>query len=297
MIVVTAPTAKIGSQVLARLVESGEPVRVVARDPAKLAPGIRERVEVVQGSHSEADVVNEAFAGADAVFWLVPADRWAPSIDAAYTGFARAGIEAFAKHGVRHVVGISALGRGTLIAGHAGNVTATLAMDDSIAASGVHYRALASASFMDNTLRDLPSIKTRGHFATPIEVDRRLPTVATRDIAAVAAGLLRNREWSGVREIALLGPEDLSPTEMAAIISEELGIRVGCRQISGQELKAGLTGLMSEPIAQAVVDMALAKNAGLDSGAARTAQHGTPTTFRAWCREVLKPAYEADTGS
>jgi len=297
MIVVTAPTSKIGGQVLGRLVESGEPVRVVARDPAKLAPGIRERVEVVRGSHSEAGVVNEAFAGADAVFWLVPADRWAPSIDAAYSGFARPGIEALAKHGVRHVVGISALGRGTPVAGHAGHVTATLAMDDLIAACGVHYRALACASFMDNTLRDLPSITTHGYFTSPIAVERRLPTVATRDIAAVAAALLLNRDWTGVQEIPLLGPQDLSPTEMAAIISEELRIPVGCRQISGEELNAGLTGFMSEPVAQAMVDMALAKNAGLDTGITRTAQHSTPTTFRTWCRHVLKPAYQADTGN
>lgn len=295
MIVVTAPTAKIGRQVVARLVESGQPVRVIVRDPARLAPDLRERVEIVQGSHSEADVVNEAFAGADAVFWLVPADRWAPSIDAAYTGFARPGIEAFAKHGVQHVVGVSALGRGTPVAAHAGHVTATLAMDDLIAASGVHYRALANPSFMDNTLRDLPSIKAQGTFASPIAADLRLPAVATRDIAAVAAGLLLNRDWTGVREIPLLGPQDLSPADMASIISEELGTPVGGRQISGRELKAGLSGLMSEPMARAMVDMAAAKNAGLDSGVARTPENSTPTTFRTWCREVLKPAYLADS--
>ena len=165
MIVITSPTSRIGGQVLARLVEGDEPVRVIARDPARIAPEIRERVEIVRGSHSEADVVNEAFAGADAVFWLVPADPRAPSIDEAYLGFSRPGIEAFAKHGVRHVVGISALGRGTSVAGQAGHVTATLAADDLIAACGVHYRALANPGFMENTLFDLRSIKAEGGFA------------------------------------------------------------------------------------------------------------------------------------
>ena len=294
MIVITSPTSKIGSQALARLVEGDEPVRVVARDPAKLSPAIRERVEVVRGSHSEPDVVNEAFAGADAVFWLVPADPRAPSIDEAYSGFARPGIEAFAKHGVRHVVGISALGRGTSVAGRAGHATATLAMDDLIAAGGVHYRALANPSFMDNTLYDLRSIKGEGVFTSPIAPDRRLPTVATRDIAAVAADLLSRRDWTGFQEIPLLGPEDLSPDEMAAIIAETLGIPVGHRRISGADLKASLTGFMSEPVAQAMVDMMLAKDAGLDSGVVRTAEDAvrTPTTFRAWCLEVLKPAFE-----
>lgn len=41
------------------------------------------------------------------------------------------------------MVGVSALGRGTPMAGRAGPVTASLAMDDMIAGSGVAYRALA----------------------------------------------------------------------------------------------------------------------------------------------------------
>jgi uncharacterized protein YbjT (DUF2867 family) len=47
MIVVTTPTGRIGHQVLANLLDSGEPIRVVARDPARLPPQARGRVEVV----------------------------------------------------------------------------------------------------------------------------------------------------------------------------------------------------------------------------------------------------------
>lgn len=72
MIVVTAPTGQIGSQIVAHLLEGDEPVRVIARDPAKLDPTTRERVEVIEGSHSDPDTVTKAFDGADTVFWLVP---------------------------------------------------------------------------------------------------------------------------------------------------------------------------------------------------------------------------------
>ena len=295
MIVITAPTAQIGGRVLDRVLKGDEPVRVVVRDPARLAPEIRERVEIVQGSHSEADVVDRAFAGADAVFWLVPADRNAVSADAAYSGFAQPGTEALGTHGVRHVVGVSALGRGTAVADRAGHVTATLAMDDLIAKTGVHYRALANGSFMDNSLRDVRSFKTQGTFGLPIAGDRRLPLVATRDIGDVAADLLLDRDWTGVEEIPLLGPQDLSPDEMAAIISDVLGTPVGYRQISGGTLREAAAGFSSAAMAQALVDMMLAKDAGLDNGIARTAQDGarTPTTFRTWCQEVLKPAFDA----
>lgn len=80
MIVVTAPTGTIGHQVLERLLDSGEPIRVIARDPSRLPSQTRERVEVAQGSHGDIDVVSRAFTGADAVFWLVPPDPRAKSV-------------------------------------------------------------------------------------------------------------------------------------------------------------------------------------------------------------------------
>jgi uncharacterized protein YbjT (DUF2867 family) len=295
MIVVTSPTGNISSHLLKRLVAADEPVRVIARDPARLAPDLRERVQVVQGSHREASVVDAAFDGADAVFWLVPADRQAPSVQDAYGGFAAAGIEALTTHGVRHVVGVSALGRGTSVGGRAGHVTATLAMDDQIGQTGVNYRALANASFMDNTLRDVQPIKTRGEMAGTLTADRAYPLVATKDIADVAAELLLKRDWTGVEEVPLLGPEDLTAVEIAAIISDVLSTPVAYRQRSAETLKSGLSGFMSEPMAQAMVDMMVAKDADLDTGVRRTPEISarTPTTFRTWCREVLKPAYDA----
>jgi hypothetical protein len=35
--------------------------------------------------------------------------------------------------------------------------------------------------------------------------------------------------------------------------------------------------------------MAWAKNEGLDNAVQRTPQNSTPTSFRHWCEEVLKP--------
>ena len=291
MIVVTAPTGLIGHQVLENLLGSGEPVRVIVRDPSRLPAHARERVEIVQGSHSDADVVDQAFAGADAVFWLVPPDPHAGSVEAAYVDFTRPACDTFKRHEVRRVVGISALGRGTAVAGHAGLVTASLAMDDLIASSGVSYRALTMPSFMDNLLRQTEPIKNRGVFVTPISGDRKLPSCATRDIAAVAARLLLDNSWSGASHVAVLGPQDLSFNDMAQIMSEILGKPVRYQQISAQALKDRLTGAgMSDAMAQGTVDMMVAKDQGLDNAEPRTPESTTPTTFGQWCQETLKPA-------
>jgi len=74
MIVVTSPTGTIGKQVLENVVKSGETTRVIARDPSRLPSQTRKRVEVVEGSHGDIDVVNQAFASVDALFWLVLPD-------------------------------------------------------------------------------------------------------------------------------------------------------------------------------------------------------------------------------
>jgi uncharacterized protein YbjT (DUF2867 family) len=291
MIVITAPTGLIGAQVLSNVLGSGEPVRVIARDPSRLPAQARERVEVVPGSHGDIDVVDRAFAGADAVFWLVPPDPHAGSVEAAYVDFTRPACDAFKRHEVRRVVGISALGRGTAVADHAGLVTASLAMDDLIASTGVSYRALTMPSFMDNLLRQVPAIRSQGMFFTPVSGDRKLPCCATRDVAATAARLLLDDSWSGPGHVAVLGPEDLSFNDMAQIMSEVLGKPVRYQQIPAEALKNRLAGAgMSDAMAQATVDMMVAKDHGLDNAEPRTPESTTPTTFRQWCEEVLKPA-------
>jgi uncharacterized protein YbjT (DUF2867 family) len=292
MIVVTAPTGTIGRQVLKNLLVGDERIRVIVRDPSRLSPQTRARVEVVQGSHGDIHVVNRAFADADALFWLVPADPRAKSVEAAYVDFARPACDAIKSRGIRRVVDITALGRGLPIAQHAGYVTASLAMNDLVKSTGVSYRALTMPSFMDNIIRQLESIKNKGMFFSPISGDRKLPACATRDIAAVAARLLLDSSWSGQADVAVLGPEDLSFNDMAKIMSDVLGKSIRFQQISFEAYKSRFIELgMSEAMAKGMTDMAVAKNNGLDNAETRTPENTTPTSFRQWCEEVLKPAY------
>jgi uncharacterized protein YbjT (DUF2867 family) len=291
MIVVTAPTSMIGQQVVTHLLDTGAPVRMIARDPSRLSSEILDRVEVIEGSHSDSRVVNTAFEGADAVFWLLPPDPGAKSVEAAYVDFTRSACEAFKNHGIDRVVGISALGRGTPAASHAGYVTASLAMDDQIASAGVGYRALTMPSFMDNILLQAAAIKNQGMFFSPISGDRKMPSCATRDIAAVAAKLLLDTSWRGQGHVAVLGPEDLSFDDMARIMSEVLDKPVRFQQIPFEAYKSRFIEFgMSEAMAQGMIDMARAKDEGLDNSEPRTPENTTPTSFRQWCEEVLKPA-------
>lgn len=92
----------------------------------------------------------------------------------------------------------------------------------------------------------------------------------------------------------MLGPEDLSNDDMAATLSEVLGKPVRFQQVPVDAFRQRLTGFgWSDAMAQGMVDMFVAKENGLDSGVQRTAETGSPTTFKQWCEAVLKPAVAA----
>ncbi|NEA54799.1 NAD(P)H-binding protein [Streptomyces sp. SID13666] len=294
MIVITAPTGNIGRHLLPLLLEAapthGEELRVIVRDPARLPDAVRERVEVVIGSHGDAEVVDRAFEGADAVFWLVPPDSSLAPMDA-YCGFTDPAAEALAAHGVGHVVGVSALGRGTPVADRAGLVTVSLAVDDLIAKTGVSYRALANPSFFENFLEEADSIREKGVFTDVLDADRKAPLVTVADIAAVAARLLLDRSWTDVADVPVLGPQDLSPNDLARIMTEQLGRPVRYERQSLDELHSTLVGYgLNEEFVQGIVDMKQAKDNGLDAGVTRTPDTASPTTFEQWCARTLKPA-------
>jgi len=147
---------------------------------------------------------------------------------------------------------------------------------------------------MDNIARQVAAIANQGLFFSPIDGDRKLPTVATRDIAAAAARL----SWGGVDAVPLLGHEDLSFNDMAEIMSEVLGKEVRFQQTTFEAYKNQFFGFgMSDAMAQGQTDMAWAKNQGIDNAVERTSDNSTPTSFRQWSEEVLKPAVLKQTAA
>ena len=296
MIVITTPTGQIGRQTLDILLDRGfdrtGEIRVIARDPARLPQRVRERVEVIRGSHGDPAVLADAFTGADTVFWLVPPNQRATDLDGYYLGFTRTACTAVVERGVRRVVGVSTLGRG--LAKNAGQVSSALAADELMESTGVAYRALCMPGFMENLLTQIEPIRRQGTFFLSIDGDCRRPTCATRDIAAVAAGLLLDDAWTGQADVPVPGPEDLSVNEMAAIMSEVLSRAVRYQRLPAEDYKRVLTGHgLSDEWAQGLVDMAAEVERGIYDLPATTPRAATSTTFRQWCTDTLKPAVES----
>jgi uncharacterized protein YbjT (DUF2867 family) len=293
MIVVTTPTGQIGRQVLDRLLDAPDGtagIRVIARDPARLSARVREHVEVVRGSHADPAVLKEACAGADRLFWLVPPILRADSVEGHFRDFTEPLREVIGRQGVERVVGVSTLGRG--VAKNAGQISASLAMDEAIAATGVHYRALCPPFLMENLLGQAESIRTAGVFFLAAAEDRVLRTCATGDIAATAARLLLDGSWTGRDDVPLVGPDDLSPEGMARVVSEVLDRPVRVQRTSSTDYKAAVLRFgASEAWAQGLVDMVEAlDDQGFYGAVEPSTPESAPTGFRQWCEDVLRPA-------
>lgn len=291
MIVITAPAGRIGHQVLGALAQGDQPLRVIARDPSRLDPALRERVEVVRGSHSDPEVLAEAFEGADSVLWLVPPDPRAEDVLAHYLDFTRPACEAVTTRGVKRVVGITSLGRA--YGKPAGLLSPAFAMDRLIESTGVDYRALAMPFFMENLLGQAVAIG-EGTFLTPNALHRPLATVATRDIAAAAARLLLDDSWSGQGEVPVISGDVLTPEDMARTMSGVLRRPVRALRTDLGTYRTTMAGYgMSDAWAQGLADMAAAQNDGIYDADQGDPGSPAPTDFRQWCQEVLKPAVTA----
>jgi uncharacterized protein YbjT (DUF2867 family) len=288
MIVVTTPTGQIGEQVVRNLLAAGAPVRVIVRDASRLAADVQTRVHVVEGSHGDPAVIDRALDGADSLFWLAPPDTNL-TLEQAYLEFTEPAAAAVRRHRTPRIVTITALGRGTAWQARAGLVSASIAMDDLLMATGAAFRGLAMPSFMDNLLRQVASLREQGLFFGPIDPARKAPVTATRDAGTLAARLLADASWSGQAEEPVLGPEDLSADDMAAVMSEVLGREIRYRQVPFDAFRAQLLDRgVSPSFTDGYVAMMRAKDEGMDNQA--TSATRTATTFRAWCEAALKPA-------
>ena len=291
MIVITAPTSQIGRQLIADLLAANLTLRLIAREPGKLPEDVRDRAEIIEGSHGDPEVIDRALSGAAALFWLTP-PAWGQTLEQAYLDFTRPAAAAIRRHEVARVVSVTALGRGTRWQNDAGPVTASLAMDDMLMASGAAFRGLAMPSFMENTARQLGAMRESGTFFGPIDPEKKLPFTATRDIAIAASRLLGDGEWQGQEDVPVLGPENLSFNDQAAIISQVTERPVRYQQIAYDRFKQQfLERGASESVAQGYVDMYRAKDQGMDNEAPRRPEGVGRTSFRDFCEQVMRPSF------
>lgn len=291
-IMVNAPTSKVGRQLVPKLLGGGAELTVIARDPRKVAGLAGRGVHVVTGSSADRQVVRRAVNGSEALFWLTPPDYRQPDPLGQYKRFTNAALDGLDARNPPRVVTLSAIGA-NLPAG-TGPVVGLYEMEQEFNSRLANVTHLRPTFFMENMLNNLPTIAEQGEFYVPMPGDQPHPLVAIADIAEAAADRLLDPQWEGQYVRHLLGPQDITYQQVAQILSEELERPVTFNEISLEQARDALIaqGLNPEGVAALIELSDWARRGMPDSGAERTPETTTPTSFRQFAREVLKPAYE-----
>jgi uncharacterized protein YbjT (DUF2867 family) len=290
-IVVTTPTGNIGSVVSDRLLKSDAEVVLLVRDPSKVESLRRRGAEVRQGSLTDQESVTGATRGADALFWLTP-PTWVDDFLTLQQSTGRVGAAAAAENRIPRVVNLSSIGAHTPSGtGPVAGLGAIERMFDATVANVVHLRP---ASFMENFLAHAGSIRQAGSIYLPIEGQRKLPMVATRDIGEVAARWLLDQGWSGRHHAEIHGPLDLNHVEAAAAVSAGIERDVRYVQVSFEAARGAMLGMgMPAGSVEAILELHDGINRGLlEPAQPRSAETTTPTTLQEWSRQVLKPVID-----
>jgi uncharacterized protein YbjT (DUF2867 family) len=235
MILVTGATGNIGKELVPQLLAKGEKVRIVTRDPAKVAH-LDAKVERLIGDLRDADTVKRAVAGADAVFLVGIIADTTQSADRQLIGES-------AKAGVKRIAKISARSNGRGI----GQIH--FEQEELIRQSGVAWTFLRCGMFMSNTLGWAPTIKAQGAVYSPFG-EGKMAMIAPKDIAAVAALALTETRHEG-QIYDLFGAELLTVPEQVAILSRVIGKQVKVVDIApqqaGERLRAtGASDMLAE---------------------------------------------------
>jgi uncharacterized protein YbjT (DUF2867 family) len=285
MITVLGASGNTGGRVVRRLRETGETVRAVGRDAARLADAAAHGAEPSTADITDRVALTAALRGADAAYVLMPLDVTAPGYRAQQEQVGTAIAAALADAAVPRVVALSSLGaeraRGT------GFLETLHEQEQRLAALDARVLFLRPGLFFESFLPSLDAMLATGVHHDTIDPAVALPMVATADVGDAAAAALRDPDAIGIRE--LLGPEDLTVPDAVARLGAVLG-RPGLRyeRLPDEVMRAVLVEVGLPPD---LADENLAMNAAFNRGdvgslAGRGPATSTPTTLEDWARTL-----------
>jgi uncharacterized protein YbjT (DUF2867 family) len=245
MILVIGGRSKIGSALIDALLARGEQVRALVR-AAERADSAPQGVGTALGDLADRDSLAAAMDGVDRVFLLC-----GPVKDEYVLN--RNAIDAAESADVRLLVRSSILGAdpdsaATFASDHG-------SVDGYLLDSSLEYTIVRPNLFLQNIPEStIPSIDPHGNFYANAG-DARISMVDTRDVAAVAAVVLTEPGHEG-REYDVTGPEALSYTDVASMISELQERTVTYLDAADDDVRGALLGLgVGEWLAAALVDL------------------------------------------
>ena len=209
---ITGSTGRLGGRIAQLLASSGVQQRLVVRDAGR-APALA-GASVVEASYADSEAVRRALAGLSTVL-MVSASESATRVQEHKTF-----VDAAAAAGVSHLVYTSFYGA-------APAATFTLARDHYATEEHIKASGMAWTFLRDNLYLDFfPMLAGQDGVIRGPAGEGRVAAVAQDDIAEAAAAVLRDPAAHRGRTYSLTGPEAVTLSEAAELMTAMLGRRI-----------------------------------------------------------------------
>jgi uncharacterized protein YbjT (DUF2867 family) len=264
MIAITGATGNIGSRITADLLSKGQNVRCIARTEDNLKNFADKGAEIATISLEDTAALSNALTGVEAIFAMIPPHYQALDFRAFQNTIGASIAEAVKTSGVKYVVNLSS--QGTHLPGETGPIKGLNDQEQRLnKLTGVNILHLRPTYFMENLLANIDMIKQMNIMGSAIQGDKKMPMIATQDIARFAAERLLKNDFSGTTVKNLLGQRDVSMNEAAEIIGKKINKPdLKYVQFSYEDTEKALVDMgFSADVAGLFIEMSKAFNQGL----------------------------------
>jgi len=223
MILVTGAAGKTGRAVISALCAREEEVRALVHhdEQTKFVKSVGAQESIV-GDMRDANTLAKAARGVRAIYHICP------NVNPDEVVIGKAAIAAAQGAGVEHFVFHSVLHPQAEAMPHHWN---KLRVEEALFESQLPYAILQPSPYMQNVFGSWQGIVEKGVYIVPYSVSCRLSMVDLEDVAQAAANVLTEPGHLGAT-YELAGPEVLTPSQIAEVLSTRLKRPVHAEQIA-----------------------------------------------------------------
>jgi len=220
--VITGGAGHISKPVAEKLLKNGHEVTVIGRNANNIAELVAKGAKAAIGSVEDVNFLTKAFAGADAVYTMVPPNMAATEWNAWIAQIGKNYAQAIKANGIKYVVNLSSIG--AHLSEGVGPVTGLHRAEKTLnELSDVHIKNLRPAFFYTNLLANVGMIKNIGIMGANFGGSLlKVVMVHPHDIAEVVVEELSNLNFTG-HSIRYIASDERTTDEIASVFGKAIG--------------------------------------------------------------------------
>lgn len=238
-ITLTGSLGNIGQHLVKNLVAAGHTVTLISSSPDRKAVIEALGATAAIGSITDTAFLEQAFAGADAVFVMTPPNMGGQNIIDNTVNAGKSYATAIQKSGVKRAVMLSSVGAEH--DGGTGPITGLHHIEKLYSElKDVAITYLRAGYFYTNYYNDIPLIQNAGILGSNFAAEVKLPLVHPADIAAAAADALQQSNTG--HTVRYIVSDYVTAADVAAVFGEALGKTLPWVAFTDKQAMEGMTG-------------------------------------------------------